>query len=210
MKTVKANNLHEADLRWADLHGADLRGADLRGANLTAANLHTANLSSANLTRANLSGANLSRAIFCGATLQGANLENADLEEASLAKADLSGSIGLLAPHEFIATLEQDHLGIIVYKRIGNTEFDRPKHWNIARGACIDEVCNYDRCTECACGVNVGTKEWCLGHYVRAQLWRCRIRWMDLAGVCVPYDTEGKFRAARVELLEIVSPTDEP
>ena len=32
MKTVKANNLHEADLRWADLHGADLRWADLRGA----------------------------------------------------------------------------------------------------------------------------------------------------------------------------------
>ena len=32
-------------------------------------------------------------------------------------------------------------------------------------------------------------------------LWRCRIRWIDLADLVVPYHTDGKARAGRVELL---------
>ena len=233
--SLRGANLHDADLKMADLwtadlsranlsganlEGANLAGANLDGANLDGANLEGANLSKANLSKVNLEGAdlsvtdlsaaNLSAANLTWVNLRGADLAGANLDRANLIGADLSGARGLLSPHEFIATLEKDHLGVIVYKRIGNTEFNNPDHWTITAGAYIDEVCNYDRCATCACGVNVGTKEWCSQHYVRGQLWRCRIRWMDLAAVCVPYGTEGKFRAGRVELLEMINPSDKP
>lgn len=37
------------------------------------------------------------------------------------------------------------------------------------------------------------------------KIYRCRIRWIDLAGVVVPYNTDGKARCARLEILEQVS-----
>jgi hypothetical protein len=58
----------------------------------------------------------------------------------------------------------------------------------------------------CGCGVNVATQDWCERHYPdgKGRLWKCLIRWPWLAGVVVPYSTDGKIRASRVELLEVV------
>ena len=181
-------NLSGADLSWANLSGADLRGANLSGANLS-----WADLSKANLRKANLSGANLS----------GANLSWADLSWADLSKANLSGAKGILSAVEFLTKFESDAIGVIVYKRIGNTEFPAPTHWEIEPGAILTEVCNPDRGTECSSGVNFGTREWCEKNYTKAALWRCRIRWIDLAGVIVPFMSDGKARCERLELIEV-------
>ena len=35
-------------------------------------------------------------------------------------------------------------------------------------------------------------------------IWKVLIRWEWLPGVCVPYNTDGKIRCERVQLLEIV------
>jgi hypothetical protein len=188
-------NLRDANLRRADLHGANLRGANLRGANLRGADLRGANLGSANLGSANLDNASLRGASLSGASLRGAYLNGVDL----------SGARGLLDAADWLSRFERDADGVIAYKRIGKTDFPMPGTWTIKPGAVLVEVPNPERCTECGCGVNFGTREWCERYCVDADLWRCRIAWIDLAGVVVPYNTDGKARCARLTLIEIVT-----
>ena len=69
----------------------------------------------------------------------------------------------------------------------------------------LEEVPNPDRATECGCGVSVGTREWVDNHYKESPVWRCRIRWIDLADVVVPFNTDGKARCRKLELIEIVN-----
>lgn len=161
--------------------------------------------------RCNLRGADLSWANLRGADLRGADLYLADLSEADLSGADLSGAnlsgcTGLLDAREWLATnFASDAEGIIVYKRIGRTQYQAPSHWEASPGAVLTEVCNPCRTTECGCGINFGTEAWCRDNYTSATLWRCRIEWLDLAGVVVPYHTDGKARCARLVLLEAVA-----
>ena len=170
-------------------------------------NLHKMYLEGADEERrANLSGADLSGANLSGADLRGANLYGADLRCADLRGANLSGAKGLVRPQEWLSAFATDELGIIVYKRIGTgkTYADAPAYWTIEPGAFLEEVVNPSKTTVCACGVNFGTREWCDNNYSNANLWLCRIRWIDLAGVVVPYNTDGKARCNRLELIEIV------
>jgi hypothetical protein len=156
--------------------------ADLRDRDLDGASLNRARLNRANLNHASLVGANLNDAI-------------------------LNGAVGLLDPVEWLkANFRADELGIIVYKRIGagKTEFASPERWVIEPDQFLTEVVNPERTTDCGSGVNFGTEKWCRENYTEATLWRCRIRWMDLASVVVPYGTTGKARCGRLELLEIV------
>jgi len=225
-------NLSEADLHLADLRGADLRtanlyGADLRGANLSEAKLTGTVLGEAVLTSACLSGAdlrevNLSEAYLAGATLTkadlrkadlgGANLRSADLRTANLYGADLrwanlSGAKGLLDPAVWLQEqFESDAEGLIVFKAIGDTYYTAPDYWTIEPGAVLKEVCNLTHTSDCACGVNFATPDWIQRNYANQDVtvWRCRIEWMDLAGVVVPYNTDGKARCARLRLLEKV------
>ncbi len=216
---LRGTNLIEADLEGADLRGANLGGADFRGANLGGANLGGTNLievnfrgaylGGADLREANLRGANLRGTNLRGADLRGTNLIEADLEGANLREADLRGANlsnanGVLSPQKFFRQFEKDKLGVIVYKRIGMAEFSTPGYWTIEPGEFLTETCNPLPISGCGCGVNFGTIEWCKIHYTSVNLWKCRIRWIDLLGVIVPYDTDGKARCNRLELLEIV------
>jgi len=198
-----------ANLSGANLSGANLSGADLNNADLSNANLSDADLRRADLRRANLSGANLRRANLSDADLRRANLSDADLRRANLSDADLSGANlsgakALKNACDYLATFEQDELGLIVYKRFGNTEYPQPNGWVIGPGSFITENPNPDRGTLCGCGVNFGSLEWCQKNYTSATLWKCRIRFIDLADVVVPFMTDGKARCHRLELLEVV------
>jgi uncharacterized protein YjbI with pentapeptide repeats len=146
--------------------------------------------------QADLSGANLRSADLRSADLRSADLRSADLSGADLRSADLSGA-------DLSGKFEQDDLGLIVYKRIksGYTQFRPPNDWEIKKGAIISETPNPNRVDECGCGVNFGTFEWCKGNYTRADLWLCRINWIDLADVCVPFNSDGKARCARLTLI---------
>ena len=147
----------------------------------------------ANLTRANLEGANL----------WGANLEGANLRGANLWGANLSQVKGLKSTIDFLeAYFERTSEGYIAYKTFGGT-YSAPKEWDIRPGSVITEVVNYDRCTECGSGINVAPLEW-VGNNYSGKIWKVLIRFEWLAGICVPYHSDGKIRCERVELLEIV------
>lgn len=202
-------NLYDAKLIKADLSGADLNGADLRSANLceavlSGANLFRANLSYANLFKADLSNARIGLAKLNDTILFDANLSGVDLRHIDLRNVDLSGVKGLLNPIEYIMeNFEKTEDGIIVYKSFGE-QFPPNPNWNIAEGSIIEEVVNPSPNIVCGCGVNVATKEWAKRNCINS-VWKCLIRWKWLAGVVVPYQTEGQIRASRVQLIKPVN-----
>jgi len=177
----------------ADLSSADLSSADLRSADLSSADLSSADLSSADLRSADLSYANLSSA----------DLRSADLSSADLRHADLSSVNGLLSQTQYVIdTFQTTGDGVIVYKQFGLHNAP-PIAWNIEPGAVIMEVCNPCRVINCASGINVAKREWA-GFDENKPLWRCLIRWPWLAGVIVPYNTDGKIRCEKLELIGTV------
>lgn len=99
--------------------------------------------------------------------------------------------------------------GVIVYKAFGEN-YSPPSKWAIMPGAILEEEVNYTRTSECACGVNVATMGWIRRNVNDSKdVWRCLIRWEWLPGVCVPYHTDGKIRAARVMLLKNIGTSRE-
>ena len=174
-------------------------------ANLIGADLIGANLSGANLSGANLSGADLRGAKLSGADLRGANLIGAKLRGANLSGANLSGCTGLINPIDFIRkNFEHTDDGIIVYKTFDST-YSHPDRWDISENSVITETVNFDRCTTCGCGINVATLDWVRNHNcVGKHIWKCLIEWEWLAGICVPYNTDGKIRCSMVRLLRVV------
>jgi hypothetical protein len=163
---------------------ANLRDADLSFANLRAADLRDADLSSANL---------------CAADLSSANLRDADLCDADLSSAkNLVSSINYMEAH-----FERTEEGYIAYKTF-NSFYEAPERWTIAPGSVIDEVVNECRTTMCGSGINVAPLEWVGRGYPGKTIWKVLIRWEWLPGVCVPYNTDGKIRCERVELVEAV------
>ena len=176
LEIKQALELHE---KWLNGENEGER-ADLRGAYLSGANLRGAYLGDANLGGANLGGANL----------RGANL---------------SGCTGLINPIDFIRkNFEHTDEGIIAYKTF-DSNYLHPGRWDISENSVITETVNFDRCTECGCGINVAPLEWVRNHNGKFRnIWKCLIEWEWMAGICVPYNTDGKIRCSMVRLLGVV------
>ena len=193
----------QANLRVANLCGANLGRADLRGADLSEADLREANLCEADLCGANLCEADLCGANLCGANLCEADLCGADLRGADLSEANLSGAIGLLDPQAWIKQFETDPDGVIVFKVFGLYQ-SPPKHWIIRAGQTISEIVNTNRTNECGCGVNFATKAWIEKEKEGQEIWKCRISWLALSTVVVPFGTTGKARCGELQLLAVI------
>ena len=147
--------------------------------------------------------ADLRLANLLDADLSGANLSWADLSGANLSRANLSRAKGLLQSTAFIAeNFERTSDGYIAYKTF-NSQYRAPDAWEIKHGSIIEETVNFDRCTECGSGINVAPLKWVQEHQ-KGEIWKVLIRWEWMCGVCIPYNTDGKIRCERVELLGIV------
>jgi len=206
-------NLQGANLKEANLQEANLQGADLRKANLWRANLERADLRKADLQGANLRGANLRGANHQGANLEGVNLWGADLKGADLIgtnlwRADLKGANlsnvkGLLDPLEYLhKNFEWTNEGIIVYKSFG-TCFQSPLKWKIKPGSIIEEKgVNCTRTYSCGSGINVSTLEWLQLHSKSNKvIWKCLIQFEWFLYIIVPYNTDGKIRVGKLQLI---------
>ena len=202
---LRRANLSGADLSDANLSGANLSGADLSGADLSDANLSGADLSDANLRRANLSGADLSGADLSGADLSDADLSGADLSDANLSGANLSQTTGLLDAINYLeAHFERNKDGYIVYKSFG-IYYESPEKWEIKPDSVIEEVCNTNRTDICGSGINVAPIDWVRSDN-HGRIYKLLIRYEWLAGVVVPFGTDGKIRCSRAQ---IIGPVEE-
>ena len=194
---------HGIKLSFTDLNHRDLSKMDLECADLSFCDLSYTNLSESYLSLVDLSGSNLSHA----------NLSGAILERANLNLANLSQSTGLIDPSQWLyANFKHNKKGWIVYKYFGlSSYFQTPQTWNIYPGEFIQETVNPCRTTSCGSGVNFATIGW-IHHncfslskiFQTGNIWKCRIRWEDACSIVVPYNTDGKARCGRLELLEIV------
>ena len=192
MTQTELNEVLELHKLWLDSVAVGVR-ANLSDANLSGANLSDANLSDANLRCANLSGANLS----------GADLSGANLSDATLSYANLSGAKNLLSAVNYIEThFEKTADGFVAYKTFGGV-YTPPDGWVLEAGAIIEETVNPNRTDECGCGINVAPLEWVKANYA-GEIWKVLIEWPWLAGVVVPFGTDGKIRCERVRLVEKV------
>lgn len=157
-----------------------------------------ANLSKADLSKANLSWDNLS-----GADLNGANLSGADLSWANLSGTSLSQSKGIMPASSYLSQFDRDALGILVYRaQVGI--YSTPEGWSFQPGNFLTETPNPCRTCDCGCGVSFATLAWVREHYATQSIWKCRVRFEDLADVVVPFATDGKARCARLELIELI------
>ena len=155
------------------------------------------------LSDADLSDADLRRANLSDADLSDANLSDADLSGANLSGADLSGSQGLLDAINYMeANFERTDEGYIVYKSF-NSNYTAPNRWKIEPGEIIEEVANSDRTCECGCGINVAPLSW-VKNDNNCQPYKLLIRWEWLPGVVVPYNTDGKIRCSKAQIVGAV------
>jgi hypothetical protein len=92
--------------------------------------------------------------------------------------------------------------GFVVYKTF-NSQFPANTGWIIKPKSIIEEVVNPERTIDCACGVNVATLDW-IKKETSGDIWQCVIKWEWLAGVVVPYHTDGKIRTEKVQLIKII------
>ena len=119
--------------------------------------------------------------------------------------ADLSGAKGLLSAIAYIdAHFERTDKGYIAYKTF-NSQYSAPESWEIKPDSVIVENVNPNRTTTCGCGINVAPLAWVRrNNNDSAVIWKVLIEWPWLAGVVVPYGTDGKIRCEKVRLLEVV------
>lgn len=195
-----------------DLHGVNLYCKDLRGADIRYCDLSGADLSYSNLTAANLAGTNLTNAVLCGADLYNANLMDCNLEETNLTRANvrhtiLNGAKNMQSPINYLKEhFEFTEEGLIAYKVFGHI-YSTPSYWKIEKGSVITENCDFNRIDLCGCGIHVATFNW-VTHKCKGEVWKVLIRWEWLPGVVVPYDTDGKIRCEKCELVDIVAEVD--
>lgn len=196
-------NLYGANLSGTNLSGANLYGAIFTRADLSGANLSHANLSSADLYGANLSGADLSDADLSAAELSDTNLSNVNLPGANLSGANLSGAKNLLSAIDFVNShFVRATDGYIVYMTFDGA-YSTPDHLDIKPGSIVAEIVNPDRCTLFGSGIHVAPLEW-VKQNCDGDIWKCLIRREWLPGVVVPYNTDGRIRCERLELIEIM------
>lgn len=211
--TLAGKDLRGVDLRNAELKGEDLACAKLQGANLQSADLRYADLreadfSGANLQRAGLQVANARHAIFRNTTLRWANLRDMNLRDADMSQADLRSAnmqsadirgtclrdtVGLTDPSEWLSSFKYDGRGVLVYTRAS--------HQNPTT---LTSICNPSRTDIFGSGIEFSTKEWAYKQFEDLPLWLARIDYRDLAGVIVPYNSNGHARCSRITLLDKV------
>lgn len=125
-------------------------------------------------------------------------------ERANLSCTNLSGAKNLISAINYMeAHFERTGDGYIAYKTF-NGSYVAPDRWKIETGSVIDEVVNQNRTDMCGSGINVAPLNWVRRKYWNQTIWKVLIRWEWLPGVCVPYNTDGKIRCERVELLGVV------
>lgn len=216
----------QADLYDVDLSGENFRKANLSkaklwrvrfdGADFSFANLSGTDLFGAQARKANFSFANLEETYFRCSDLEGANfdwanLTNSNLEFANLYNAKVNLANGLFDSIDFLSdNFEKSQSGYIVYAQFGPTRDLTKKRWQIKQDSIIRARIDFDRRNICGDGIKVAPLQWFRKrNRYKHVVWKCLIEWPWLAGVCVPYGTNGAIRASRIRLLEAIPKSKE-
>lgn len=188
------------------LNDCSVRFTKFRRATFNKVNFHTNNLFSADFFKAFLKRVHFYEGSLKLASFSKSMGNKVEFVAVDLRGTDFSQSYGInMSPIAYLKEkFTTSKRGIIVYKAFG--QFYQPNPgWVIKPGKIIKEAVNPDRTVDCGSGVNVGNIEWIRNNIDSNQdIWECVIRWNWLPGVVVPYNTDGKIRSERVQLLRII------
>lgn len=127
-----------------------------------------------------------------------------NLSDTNLRGTDLSMAKNFQSSISYVKNnFEFNKEGMIVYKIFGLHQSIN-SDWDIKTGSIIEENVNSDRSSLCGCGINVATLQWMRAQRYKVNIWKCLIQWEWLAGVRVPYGTNGQIRTEKLQLIEII------
>jgi uncharacterized protein YjbI with pentapeptide repeats len=231
-KLIEANKYNLRDVELIDV---DLRDLDLTAADFTGASLKRVTFKHTFLDRCSFRGAFIEDCFFQNVVLDGSDFTRASLVRNTFGpNINFSGVKGIRTAAELLSEwCEQDELGVIVYRVFSAVAGEKtfisaappPSHWNIRPGSFITESVMPGRYRFGGSGVaftDLTFGEHLLELVPNRVLWKCRIRWMDLAdtevswmtkdydrglaehGLPYPLVAHMEGRCARLELLEVV------
>jgi len=216
-KSLSLANAHNSTFVDAEFHTvraikADFQDSIFRGATLKDVEFRNCNFSYADFSQATLHDVafiycNLSRAKFYNAKFEPVSTPSGVwFRDCQTLKVDWSQVEGFFDPLQFLESyFEQDLAGYLVYKAFGQY-YQAPSSWKIEPGSVLRENVSYSRTADCACGINVATRDWIKNNIRNTdEVWLCRIRYPWLVDVVVPFQSDGKIRTGRLELLERTS-----
>ncbi len=219
---LKKLDLRNFELRQANLRGANLEHANLSGVNASGvcfndARLNSALLENARLEKAefhgacliftNFQGAHLSKSVLNFAKLHLSNmkhttLDGADLRWANIGIVDMTGAKGLASQTGYVdKNFEKNDKGLVVYTSFGDYQPSR-KYWTVRENSIISENCDFDRAHFKSYGVCFGNLVY-LQQETKKEIWECLIEWPWLAGVCIPFNSDGHGRCEQLKLIKI-------
>lgn len=142
--------------------------------------------------------------LLCIALKEKISLQDAYLRSANLQDADLSAAKNIEKASDWIIKHGiKTKKGFIFYKTFGG-QYAPSTSWKIKNNQIIEENCNFSRTIGCGCGINIGTKDWVNKNYPKGDVYEILIEFEWLAGVCVPYNTDGKIRCEKARILKKV------
>lgn len=204
--------LEDVEFRRCELHGAKFNDSFITNCKFYGCSGENIIFAYCNIDNTKFKGCKFSNASlnhsFIGDTsvLNAVDLSNSTfyrfITKTSLGQANISNSKDLLSPIDFLnETFEKTEEGYIVYKTFEHFHAKNP-NWVIEPENIITEVCNFSRETECGCGINVASLDWVKLHCIPSQtIYKLLIRYEWLSGVCVPYNTDGKIRCERAQII---------
>jgi len=199
---TRFNNCHLANVSF---RSAQLAACSFIGSALTKATFTLASLEGVSFTDAILDGSHFTKSALLCCDFRGADLCGTTLVSALISECDFSGARSMPNAIDYLKeNFEFTSEGMIAYKTFGD-EFNPNLNWDIKEGAVISENVNWNRFNDCGCGINVAPYSWVSCHY-SGKIWKILIRWEWLSGVVVPYDTNGKIRCERAEIVEVATP----
>lgn len=177
------------------LIGVDFGGCSMKDAGLFLSDLRNTGFKACNLNGVDFEGSVGSDVTFILSSMMGT---------------DFSRTIGIIPSSiDYLEkNFEKTKDGYLAYKTFG-AYYDPNPSWRIKPGEILKEAVNSDRTVDCGCGVNVSNYDWIvkwifdMHNTKNLDVWECLIRWEWLPGVVVPYNTHGKIRCERVELVRI-------
>ena len=198
-------NLSEANIHNCIFKSCNFINCSFRDANLVGTSFVNSDLSNADFEGVDLRGVDFTNANLRGANFTNANLKDANLDYANLTDANLSGAIGLKPQIDFIKENFDTTLGGIIAYKTFNEFYPSPEYWKIEEGSILTESVNFDKCSLCACGINVAPLSYIVNTIypgIKRPIWKVLIRWEWAPGICVPYASTGQIRCEKVQLLE--------
>ena len=204
---MRAIKLRKVEFISTTLTNTDFQFSFIKDSKIKKCKLSFSRFNGTTCENTDFSGSYFFTVNFGHSVFKNCNFTDVYLNDANISNVDFSCTKGIMSQIDYCKqNFEFTNEGLIAYK-VFNRFFTAPEDWKIEKGAVLTENVNYNKATECGCGINVATRKWIENvgtdkGWETLTIWKVLIRWEWLMGVSVPFESSGKIRCEKVELVE--------